>query len=276
MAYRCVATSVAGFIQQLAVGYVARGYYFYVTGRIPDHKDPAKTDQKIIGQYGIGISKRDRRVERKRDWLMSITSDMDAFFVLMANHGEQGFFAAEATQLRDVRVAPIHFMGYSIGCRRGRHMGVPCRRSIHQERLQELKVRFKQAAVHRSVEELCRALHAVPYEPYAPVRDQMPAWYGSQSTPQRGWAGASSNFSAQATAISGQALCPESGLNRLAPGSRRRQATSTLLILESNSSSDRQSARLVGGALLAHDNLEAVAEGQRKQVRGDLFDVKGV
>ena len=44
MAYRCVATSVAGFIQQLAVGYVARGYYFYVTGRIPDHKDPAHTD----------------------------------------------------------------------------------------------------------------------------------------------------------------------------------------------------------------------------------------
>ena len=36
MAYRCVATSVAGFVQQLAVAYVANGYWFDVTGRVRD------------------------------------------------------------------------------------------------------------------------------------------------------------------------------------------------------------------------------------------------
>ena len=36
--YRCEAASVEGFIQQLAVSYVAKGYWFYVTGRIPHHK----------------------------------------------------------------------------------------------------------------------------------------------------------------------------------------------------------------------------------------------
>jgi hypothetical protein len=35
MEYRCEATSVAGFIQQLAVAYVGRGYFFYVAGVIP-------------------------------------------------------------------------------------------------------------------------------------------------------------------------------------------------------------------------------------------------
>ena len=35
MAYRCVATSAVGFLQQLAVAYVANGYWFYVTGRVP-------------------------------------------------------------------------------------------------------------------------------------------------------------------------------------------------------------------------------------------------
>ena len=36
MDYRCAATSVGGFIQQLAVSYVGRGYWFYVTGVIPE------------------------------------------------------------------------------------------------------------------------------------------------------------------------------------------------------------------------------------------------
>ncbi|MFO1487666.1 MAG: hypothetical protein U1F65_04230 [Verrucomicrobiota bacterium] len=57
MAYRCVATSVAGFVQQLAVGYISNGYYFYVTGVIPEQKDPANTDRKILEGYGIGVSK---------------------------------------------------------------------------------------------------------------------------------------------------------------------------------------------------------------------------
>ena len=37
---QCEAQSLSGFIQQLAVSYVAKGYWFYVTGQVPDHKDP--------------------------------------------------------------------------------------------------------------------------------------------------------------------------------------------------------------------------------------------
>ena len=174
MAYRCAAMSVAGFIQQLAVSYVSRGYYFYVTGRIPDHKDPARTDEKIMSQYGIGISKWSR-ARRKREGLANVHYlRYGPSFVLIANHGEQPFFAAEANQLRDIRISPIHFMGYSIGCRQSCHNGrfhVSVR--IGQDSYRDLKVRFEQAAVHQSVEELCRALHAIPYEPYAPVRDQL-------------------------------------------------------------------------------------------------------
>ena len=39
MEYRCNATSLEGFIQQLAVSYVGRGYWHYVTGKIADGKD---------------------------------------------------------------------------------------------------------------------------------------------------------------------------------------------------------------------------------------------
>jgi hypothetical protein len=165
---------VAGFIQQLAVCYVSRGYYFYVTGRIPDHKDPAHTDAKIIAQYGIGVSKW-VRARRKRQGLANVHYlRYGAFFVLIANHGEQPFFAAEAKQLKDIRVYPICFMGYSIGCRqssRGGAFHVSVR--IRQESYRELKNRFERSAVHRSLDELCRELRAIPFEPYAPVRDQL-------------------------------------------------------------------------------------------------------
>ena len=90
MAYRCVATSVAGFVQQLAVGYVARGYYFYVTGRIPEHKDPVHTDEKIIAQYGIGVSKW-VRARRKRQGLANVHYlRYGTFFVIIASHGRSG------------------------------------------------------------------------------------------------------------------------------------------------------------------------------------------
>ena len=65
MVYRCVAASVAGFVQQLAVCYVAHGYWFYVKGWIPEGKEPAKTDAKIIAQYGLDVSKWTRARQKK-------------------------------------------------------------------------------------------------------------------------------------------------------------------------------------------------------------------
>lgn len=71
MTYRCVAASVAGFIQQLAVAYVAHGYWFYVSGVVPDHKDPVDLDRKIIAQYGLNISKW-TRARRKQAGLANV------------------------------------------------------------------------------------------------------------------------------------------------------------------------------------------------------------
>ena len=62
MEYRCEVTSVAGFIQQLAVAYVGRGYFFYVIGEIPEGKDPRSVDQKLIAKYGLGIGKTARAI----------------------------------------------------------------------------------------------------------------------------------------------------------------------------------------------------------------------
>jgi hypothetical protein len=173
MPYQFVATSVAGFVQQLAVNYVARGYYFYVTGTIPEGKDPAKTDRKIMEQYGIDISKW-ARVRRKRAGLANVHYlRHDRFYVIIATHGEHPFFVAEQNQIRDIRKQPLRFCGYAIGIghsRNDRSLQVSVR--IQRDTFRELQARFKRIAVQRTVEELCCELRALPFEPFAPVRDQ--------------------------------------------------------------------------------------------------------
>ncbi len=174
MAYRCVATSVAGFVQQLAVAYVANGYWFYVSGRVPDPKDPASVDSKIVAQYGIDVSKWTRARCKKTGLARVQYLRYGRFFVILATHGEHPFFAEEGKQVRDIRRHPIHFMGYAIGCRKGRD-GKTWHPSVRIERglCRELKARFAAMAVHRSVEDLCREFGRIDYEPYAPVRDQL-------------------------------------------------------------------------------------------------------
>ena len=54
--YRCEATTVGGFVQQLAVQYVTHGYWFYVLGRIPAGKDPSSVDAKLVDRYRMACS----------------------------------------------------------------------------------------------------------------------------------------------------------------------------------------------------------------------------
>ena len=174
MAYRCVATSVAGFVQQLAVAYVANGYWFYVTGRVPDHKDPASLDRKMVRHYDVDVSKW-TRVRRKKNGQARVQYlRYGRFFVILATHGQHKFFADEGKQVRDIRRHPIYFMDYAIGCRQGRndpswHPSV----RIERESFRDLKARLAEMAVRCSVEELCRELGRMNYEPYAPVRNQL-------------------------------------------------------------------------------------------------------
>jgi hypothetical protein len=148
--------------------------YFYVSGVIPVDKDPTKTDAKLIQRYGLDISKWTRCRHRKSGAAGVQCLRYPHQFVVLATHGEHLFFEEEARNLRDVRVHPIRFLGYSIGCRRGRrdqvfHASV----RIRQEVYRDLKQRFERLTLHRDVDGLCGALRAIPFEPYAPIRDQI-------------------------------------------------------------------------------------------------------
>ncbi len=51
--YPCEASSMEGLIQQVALSYLRHGYWWYVTGIVPDRKEPTEIDHNILSKYGI-------------------------------------------------------------------------------------------------------------------------------------------------------------------------------------------------------------------------------
>ena len=167
MRYRCEAVSVEGFVQQLAVAYVARGYFFYVTGWVPERKEPQQVDDKLIQRYHIDLSQW-ARARRKRLGQASVQYlRHEDFFVILATHGEHPFFEAEGKNVLDVRRRSIKYAGYAVGFRGGH---VQVRIDLPQYRL--LKAWFEEEATRRSAERLAKAFYDLPFEPYYLVRRQ--------------------------------------------------------------------------------------------------------
>lgn len=172
--YRYLASSIEGFVQQLAVGYVTHGYFFYVTGQIPTEKDPEKTDRKIIERYRIDVSKSTRVRQKKAGEANLQYLRFGHFFVILATPGVHRFFEDEAAVLKDLRETPIRFHDYAISCHKSWAKGkVHASVRIDDERYSQLKARFVEISVHRTVEQLTAEFRAFPFEPYAPVRNQL-------------------------------------------------------------------------------------------------------
>lgn len=167
MRYRCEAVSVEGFIQQLAVAYVARGYVFYVTGRIPAGKDRRRVDEKLVERYQIDLSKWARARRKQLGQASMQYLRHEDFFVLVATHGEHRFFELEGENIRDLRRRSLKYAGYAVAFRGGH---VQVRIDLPQYRL--LKAWFEEEATRRSAESLARAFYELPFEPYYLIRRQ--------------------------------------------------------------------------------------------------------
>lgn len=186
MEYRCAATSVTGFVQQLASCYLPHGYWFYVSGNVPPRKDPKLVDEKLLAKYGIGMS-RSSRARRKAVGIANVHYlRYERRFLLLATHGFHPFYDHEIKNVRDARKVPIKFEGYSISVAEGGYLRKPSEGSpavrdhrrrvrvqIEAELYKGLKAYFEDIATHRTTRQLARELADLPFEPYAPVRRQL-------------------------------------------------------------------------------------------------------
>ncbi|MBK1724164.1 hypothetical protein [Thiocystis violacea] len=168
MEYQCKAMSVEGFIQQLAVCYVGRGYWFYVEGWIPETKSPEAVDEKLIEKYGIDLSKYQRCRRKRAGYANMQYIRSGRYFLLLATHGVHDFFEEEAGNIKDVRRRPIKYGGYSVS-----YSNQTASVRIEQDTYKDLRAYFLEMAVKRSKKALERDFRSLPLEPYAPVRRQL-------------------------------------------------------------------------------------------------------
>jgi hypothetical protein len=172
MAYRYEAKTEDGFVQQLAVSYVANGYYFFVTGVIPEGKDARRVDEKLIAKYGIDISKFTRARRKAAGQANVQYLRFDRFFALVATHGIHDFFlpadaGGEGARIRDCRKVPIKFASYAVSCRGG-HAHV----RIERDTFRDVQAFFVEHAL-RSRDWLEEQIRILPFQPWAPVRAQV-------------------------------------------------------------------------------------------------------
>jgi len=169
--YRCVTVSVEGFVQQVAVNLLPHGYRFYVTGNIPEHKDPETVDAKLIERYGVDLSRWARGRRRKQGRASVQYLRHGRFFVLIATAGQHDFLTQE-TKFRDVRRVPLQCFGYSIGAyQRAGGSWHPSVR-IAPRVFKELKQEFTEAALRCTAAEIGGRIGGLPFAPFAPVRSQ--------------------------------------------------------------------------------------------------------
>ncbi len=178
--YRCQATSPAGLVQQVAVCYLRHGYWYYVTGQIPDHKDPDLVDRKLIAKYEIDITERQRAYRKQRGLANMQYIRFERWFLLLITDGHHPFKQQEKSQIRDCRRHPIKFNGYSISYRRSgltpKGGSAPkwhsCVR-IDNRTYRELRAQLLNQATHRSADHLAQQFASLPFARFAPIRRQL-------------------------------------------------------------------------------------------------------
>jgi len=178
--YRCVATSAAGLVQQVAVSYLRHGYWFYVTATIPANKDPEAVDRKLIAKYEIDITERQRAYRKQRGLANMQYIRFEHWFILLITDGHHPFKQEEKQQIRDCRRHPIKFEGYSISYRRSgltpkgglEPKWHSCVR-IDNHNYRQLKALFLKQATHRSADNLAQEFTRLPFSRFAPIRRQL-------------------------------------------------------------------------------------------------------
>jgi hypothetical protein len=168
MEYRCEATSLEGFVQQLAVCYVGRGYYYYVLGQVPERKDPRDVDRKLVTRYGITAKKWQRAYRKQQGKANMQYIRFGRTFVLLCTEGEHVFRERERGNIRDARKVGIRVGGYLVSYRNG-HVQV----RMDDDTYRQLKAYYVDLACRRTKDKLVQEFYRAPFEPYAPIRRQM-------------------------------------------------------------------------------------------------------
>ena len=92
-----------GLIQQVALSYLRHGYWWYVTGIVPERKDVREVDHNILTKYDIRKDWRHIAHQKSRGLANLQYIRHGRFYVIMATKGLHEFKEREAKRIRDAR-----------------------------------------------------------------------------------------------------------------------------------------------------------------------------
>ncbi|MEM9450184.1 MAG: hypothetical protein AAGA75_16830 [Cyanobacteria bacterium P01_E01_bin.6] len=118
-----VVNSSADLIRRLTRYYLREGYWYFVKGRIPDHKSIEQVDAKLSAKYETTLSRwqRHRRKAKGLATIQYLRYERD--FVLIATDGEHPLFFGDRS-VKDARKYPIEIWYYWIRVRSSRRYEV--------------------------------------------------------------------------------------------------------------------------------------------------------
>lgn len=180
--YRYECESVEGFVQR-AVVLAQRGYRYFVQGEVPERKEPAAIDKKLLAKYDLRKTRRQRAYRKSRGLPNGHYFRHGRTWIVMATARELFLAVDEKERVLDLRESPIRAFGYSLSLRRD---GSAMRRGEHRyrasvrldlETYRELRAYFEDLALHRSKERLAAEFwrESSRWQAYAPVSRQFRA-----------------------------------------------------------------------------------------------------
>jgi len=159
-----IAQTPTQFIRKVALDYLRYGYWCYALREIPEGKDLATVDQKLIDYYDITTCRTRRARNREKGLANVVFVRYKNHFVLLATDGVHEQF--EKLNSYDIRMAPLHFHDYSVGMLRGKP-SVQVAKAIWQD----VERRFQNIALHHKNEVECK-VNALPYANFPGVYTQ--------------------------------------------------------------------------------------------------------
>ena len=195
--YICEVRSLNALVKQIAVHTLRWGYWWYLTGVIPEGKDPQKIDRKLMDKYKANVSMSTRNRRKHAGLANARYYRLGRQFFLFTTWGESPIWKYEKNNLRCIRRPPRNFEkrtgytgkfpfvplqvgSYSISykpggrTRKGRvdpqwHSHVELSRDCYRN----LKAEFLELSTKMSTEELGLKFYEMSYEPYAPLYRQL-------------------------------------------------------------------------------------------------------
>ncbi len=193
----CEVRSLTALVKQIAVHTLRWGYWWYVSGIIPEHKDAKSIDGRLMDKYAANLSEASR-YRRKQQGLANVRYyRLGRRFFLFTTLGVSPIWQAEAANLRCVRraprdwekrtgytgvfpYAPIQVGGYSISYKPGGltkkgktdpkwHSHV----ELDHKTYRDVKATFLEVATKRSASQLGMMFYELGFEPYKPLLRQL-------------------------------------------------------------------------------------------------------